>query len=193
MIRVTSEDGESAVDLLGENDAGKFVRHGHGTEREELRGAFAGVIGPAVGWADGEDDELAAFVALAPEPPGEGLRCHLLTALVEEDEHGGGASALVFDCLPESLFGAETWRVDAGLARKKRPDAIEVHVRQLVESLARTRSDGGNSDLHALSVREVRFRHENCATRAPGRPSSPVILIKAIPLGMASNLNGAMV
>jgi len=66
-------------------------------------------------------------------------------------------------------------RVDAGFAGKQRSDAIEVQARQLVESLARTRTDGGNSDLHALSVREVRFRHENCETRAPRWPLFPCL------------------
>ena len=152
MIRVTRQNRERAIDLLGEDDAGKFVRHGHGAERKELRGAFAGVFGSAVSGTDGEDDELAAFVALAAQPPREGLRCHLLTALVEEDEHGGGAGALVFDCVPQRVFGAEERRVDAGFAGKQRSDAIEVHARQLVESLARTRTDGGNSDLHGISL-----------------------------------------
>src|ERR1700728_3311462 len=97
MIRMASEDGEGAIDLFGEDDTGQVVSHGHGAEREELRGTLPGFIGPAVGGTDGEDDELPALVALAAEPLGEFCGGHLFAPFVEEDDERRGAGALAVD------------------------------------------------------------------------------------------------
>jgi hypothetical protein len=150
MIRVSGEDGEGAVDLFAEDDAGEFVGEGHGAEGEERCGALAGILGPAVGGTDGEDDELTALVALAAEPFGEGFRGHLLTALVEEDEHRGGTGALVLDGFPEEIFGAEEGRFDGGFAaaREEWGDAVEVEAGQFVEGVTGARADGGDPELH---------------------------------------------
>jgi len=150
MIRVAGEDGEGTVDLFAEYDAGEFVGEGHGAEGKPLRGAFAGVFRPAVGGTDGEDDELAALVALAAEPLGEGFRGHLLAALVEEDEHWCGAGAFALDGFPESVFGAKDRRVESGFgaAGEQRCDAIEVETGQVLEGVARACTDGGDPELH---------------------------------------------
>ena len=51
---MAGEDGDRAVDLLGEHDAGELVGKGDESEREQEVGALAGGVGPAVGRADGE-------------------------------------------------------------------------------------------------------------------------------------------
>jgi len=70
---VAGEDGEGAVDLLGEDEAGEVVGQGDEAEGEQEVGAGAGQRGPAVGRADGEDDALRAGIAEADEVFGEVL------------------------------------------------------------------------------------------------------------------------
>jgi len=54
MVRMALEDGERAVDLLEQHDAGKFVWEGHLPEREVGVGGLAHSIAEAVRRADGE-------------------------------------------------------------------------------------------------------------------------------------------
>jgi len=57
---MAGEDGEGAIDLLGQNDAGEFVGESHRTKREERVGAEASGRRPSVGRSDGEDERLDA-------------------------------------------------------------------------------------------------------------------------------------
>ena len=68
---MAGEDGEGAVELLGENDAGELVRQGDGAEGEQEIGAGAGLAGPTVGGTDGEDEIPRGGVAVAAEKRGE--------------------------------------------------------------------------------------------------------------------------
>ena len=91
---MAGEDGEGAVDLLGEDGAGELMGQGDGAEGESEAGA--GVRGgrPAVGGTDGEDEGLRAGVAETAEVSGEGFRGELLAAAVEQDEDRSGARGL---------------------------------------------------------------------------------------------------
>jgi hypothetical protein len=211
MIRVASEDRQGAVDLFAEHDACEFVRQRHGAEGEALGGAFARILGPAVCRTDGEDDELPAFVALAAQPFREGLGGHLLAALVEQDEHRCGSTALVLGRLPESIFGSEDRCIGAGLAAprfttagQQRRDAVEIAAGEDVEGIAGPSADGGNPELHGFSVGaasswrsavgEQRVPAVNGAEpRSRLSANAPDILIEASPVGAGSNLYGAMV
>ena len=146
MIRVPGKNGEGAVDLFGDDDAGELVRLSHFSEREEQVGALARLFGPAVGGADGKDDELAACVAFAAQPAGEILRGHLFAVFVEQNEERGGAGPLAFNRVPESVFGTKEWGFHAGLRR--RGDAVEVNAHQVIEAFARARADGSDPDSH---------------------------------------------
>ena len=63
VVWVAGEDGEGAVDLLGEDGAGELVRQGDAAEREEQVRAAAGLGRPAVRRTDGEEDGLRAGVS----------------------------------------------------------------------------------------------------------------------------------
>jgi hypothetical protein len=91
-IGAAGENGEGAVELLGEHDAGEFVRKGHGTERKFLVGALAEVIREAVGVAAEEDEFAGAAVAEFDEPLGEGVRIEVLPGSVEKDDGDGAVS-----------------------------------------------------------------------------------------------------
>jgi hypothetical protein len=52
---VAGEDGKGAIDLLGEDGAGEFVRQGDEAEGKDETGSAARCVGPAVVGADGED------------------------------------------------------------------------------------------------------------------------------------------
>jgi hypothetical protein len=54
MVGVSFPNGEGAVDLLEENDAGEFVGKRHLAQREDEVGRAAGSVREAVGGADSE-------------------------------------------------------------------------------------------------------------------------------------------
>ena len=105
VVGVAGEDGEGAVDLLGEDGAGEFMGQSDVAEREDEAGAGACSGGPAVGGTDGEDKGLCARVAEAAEVGGEFFGGELLAATVEEDEDGGGAGGLAVEPGEECGFG----------------------------------------------------------------------------------------
>ena len=64
VVRMTLEDGERAVDLLKQHDAGEFVREGHLPNREVGVGGLAHCIAEAVRGADGEYQRLGVAVLM---------------------------------------------------------------------------------------------------------------------------------
>ena len=80
---------------------------GDESEGEEEVGAGAGVGGPAVGGADGEDEALGAVVAEPAEAGGEVLGGELLSAAVEQNGVGAGAAGLLIKPFEEEGFGVE--------------------------------------------------------------------------------------
>ena len=114
VVGVSGEDGEGAVELLGEHDAGQLVGKGHGAEGEQQVGALACFRRPSVCGADGEVEMLRAAVALAPKPRGELLRGHLAAASIEQDELCGYAAGFV-ERGDECGLGEELLLLDAGV------------------------------------------------------------------------------
>src|SRR5437016_4453507 len=94
-IGAAEENGQGAVELLGEHDAGKFMGEGHRAEGQCVVGAFAELIREAVGVAAEENDFAGATVAEFAEPPSESVRIEVLSASVEKD-HSGGAIGVEF-------------------------------------------------------------------------------------------------
>ena len=105
VVGVAGEDGECAVELLGEDGSGEFVGQGDRAEGEQEIGAGAGRGGPSVGGADGEDDGLGAGVAEAAEVGGEVLGGELLAGTVEQDKDRGGAGGLAIEPTEERGLG----------------------------------------------------------------------------------------
>ena len=64
VVRIALEDGEPAVDLLEQHDAGEFVWEGHLPEREVGVGGLARCIAEAVRGADGEYQWLGVAVLM---------------------------------------------------------------------------------------------------------------------------------
>ena len=62
------QDCTGAVELFGEDEAGEFVGECDGTKRELKSSVGERFGGPAVGWADGEDDVLRALIAAGAKP-----------------------------------------------------------------------------------------------------------------------------
>src|SRR5215831_5377760 len=83
---MTCEDGEGAVDLLGENDAGEFVRHSQRGERNLVLGPGAKVVREAFGVATKKNHFTRAAIAEVAQPAGKLLGGVLLTGGVEKDD-----------------------------------------------------------------------------------------------------------
>ena len=117
VVGVVGEDGEGAVDLLGEDDASQFVGQRDVAEGEDEAGAGAGGCGPTVGGADGEEEGLRAGVAQAAEVGGEFFAGELLAAAVEQDEDRGGACRLAIECGQQGGFGGVVLGLTGEVAR----------------------------------------------------------------------------
>src|SRR6266403_1970229 len=78
-VGAAGEDGEGAVELFGEHDAGELVGESHGAEGKLLVGALAEIFGEAVGVAAKEEQFAGAAVAKFPEPFGEGVRSEIFS------------------------------------------------------------------------------------------------------------------
>src|SRR6266581_8974948 len=72
-IGAAGENGEGAVKLLGEHDAGEFMGKGHGAERKFLMSSLTQIIWKAVGVTAEEDEFTGAAVAEFTEPFGESV------------------------------------------------------------------------------------------------------------------------
>ena len=83
---MAGENGDRAIDLLGENDAGKPMRQGHGTEREHEIGLEHCPEPKTVGAADKEGETLGAAVAKLGEALREGFASELSAAPIETDQ-----------------------------------------------------------------------------------------------------------
>src|SRR5260370_5959479 len=90
-IGAAGQNGEGAVELLGEHDAGEFVREGHGAERKFLVSALTECVREAVSVAAEEDEVAGAAVAKFTEPFGKGARIETLPGSVEKHDSGGAA------------------------------------------------------------------------------------------------------
>ena len=112
-------NGQRAVDLLGEDDAGELVGQRDGAKREHQASARAGGGGPAVGRTDGQHQALRARVAEAADVRGELLRRELLAPAVQQDEDGRGAGGLAIQPCEQRGFGAVGLRL-AGEKREAR-------------------------------------------------------------------------
>jgi hypothetical protein len=89
-VGAAGEDGEGAVELFGEHDAGEFVGVGHRAERKFLVGALSEIFREAVGVAAEENEFAGAAVAEFAEPLGESVRIESFSGGVEKD-CGGSA------------------------------------------------------------------------------------------------------
>src|SRR6266704_681332 len=105
-VGAAGKNGEGAVELLGEHDAGEFVREGHRAERKLLVGALAETFREAIGAAAEKNQFADAAVAELREPFGEGVRIEIFPGGVEEDD-GGGAVGFQFlgDGITVANFG----------------------------------------------------------------------------------------
>ena len=121
VVGVVGEDGEGAVELLGEDYPGEFVGECHGAQGEQQSfsgigcGCGAGLRRPAVGGTDGEDEILGSLVAEAADPLGEVFGGERLAPGVEQDDRGRGAGAHGGYGLGKGGFGAEGFGFDWGV------------------------------------------------------------------------------
>jgi hypothetical protein len=151
VVGVAGEDGEGAVELLGEDDAGQLVGQGDESEREEEVGPGAGGGGPAVGWTDGEDEALGAVVAEAAEASGEVLGGELLAAAVEENGVGVGAAGLLLEPFEEGGFGVEGLGVAGDIAAGALDVICDEAIGRVRLRTGAAWRDCGQSDFHRVA------------------------------------------
>lgn len=107
VIGVSGEDRASAVELLGEDQAGQGVGEGEGAERQQDFGARECSGRPAAGGTDGEDDVLHAVLTVCPQPSSEEFGGHGAAAAIQQDGHGRRSRVLAFEPGEEGVLGLE--------------------------------------------------------------------------------------
>jgi hypothetical protein len=115
VVGVAGQDGEGAVDLLGQYDAGKLVRQGHAAKGKEKIGALACGRRPSAGGTDGEHKPLNALIANASDVRSELLGGVLLAAAIQQNGVGGGTTGLTVYPIEECGLGVEDLRVAGGV------------------------------------------------------------------------------
>ena len=147
VVGVSGEDGECAIELLGEHDAGELVGKGHGAEGEQEGGALAGCGRPAIGGADGEVEMLDARVALVAEPCGELLGRKGTAPCVEKNQLCGCASRF-FECGEKRGLRGEVLLLDGGVVS----ETFAVFLERIVEEAEfLAGGDGRESHTHGFT------------------------------------------
>ena len=90
---MAGEDGEGAVELLGEHDAGEFVRERQRRKRNAFGGAARQRLGKTFRRAAQENDFARAAVAAAAQPRGELRGSNALSRVIEQDDGGPAAES----------------------------------------------------------------------------------------------------
>ena len=125
-----SKDCKCPVDLFAEDDPRELVRQSHGAKGEKRACLSALFVRPAIGGPDGEDDSLAAFIALTAQPPSQFFRRKLSAARIEKNKCRNGARALLVERIEEGLTRPEDYgfdrRVGSGTVHVVRDEGIEV-------------------------------------------------------------------
>jgi len=138
------ENGEGAINLLEENDAGEFVGQRHLAEGDGGGGGFAGLVGETVGRTDGQHERLRVAVLMVLEKLCEIFGGKRLASRVEEDEGVGGMGPHFFAQLQESGFIGEHERLDWSVAG----DALEIFVGEGLDGGIFGFADPGDFEFH---------------------------------------------
>jgi hypothetical protein len=96
-VGAAGENGEGAIELLGEHDAGELVRERQCAKRKLLTGTLADSFRKAVGVAAKENEFACAAIAVLGDPLGQSVGIEILSGGVEEDDGGGAVSVQAFD------------------------------------------------------------------------------------------------
>jgi hypothetical protein len=86
VIGMARENGDRAIELLGQHGTDKLVGPGHGPESEGERRFFEEFATMAVRAADGEDEFGSAGIAPSPDPVGEIPAGQGFSRLVQRDK-----------------------------------------------------------------------------------------------------------
>lgn len=115
VVGVSFEDGEGAVDLFEEHDAGEFVGQCHFAQGKGGGGGLAGGVGKTVGGADGQDQRLGVAILMVFQELGEFLGGELAAAGVEQNDGMRRTGSRFLAEFQEGGFVAERYAFDVGV------------------------------------------------------------------------------
>ena len=158
MIRMPGADGQGAVDLLGGDDGGEFVRQGDPSEGDGEAGATERLGRPAIGRPDGYNELLDAVILHAAECGCKFFRTHLLAAAVGQNEVRCSAPRWTVEMGKKGGFGGE-FTLFAGQITTR---SLDVALQQLgvwFRGWRAPRPDGGEEEIHFLINVRVFGKH----------------------------------
>ena len=149
---MAGQNGESAVHLLGQYDAGQLMRQRHAPKRKKQVGALACDRRPSIRRSDGEHQALNALIADAAELRGELIGRVLLATTIQQDGISWSASGLAIQPIDHRRLRVEQLRV----TRKVSCGALYIVGNQTVARLrfraGAARADGSKGDLHLIEL-----------------------------------------
>src|SRR5277367_3848433 len=165
------EDGEGAIDLLGQDHAREFVRHRERGERDFLPGAGTQFRGKPFGVAAQENYFPRTAVAQIAQPARELLRSELLSGGVQKD-HGGGWLDFQFAQRRGARI-AQLADFDFGVM----PDALNVVAHHGASFLATGLAEHDQADFHVLEICSLYGRHPKRAGETPALQESELLAL----------------
>ncbi len=114
VVWVPGKDCSGTVNLLGKNQSGQGVCHGHWPKRKKQLCTLPGRRGPAVRGTDSKNKVLRALVSAFAHPGREGLGSHLTAAAVKEDGNGGGSTLKLLNPREQRLLVSKAFGTTFG-------------------------------------------------------------------------------
>ena len=146
MVGVPGEDGSGAVKLLGQDEAGQFMRQCHGAEGKQQGGALKRRGAPAIGRAHGKDKRLGCGLPVCVEECREPIRGKRASAWVKQNGTWRGAQFYPGKCVKERGFCAVVGRC----YREVRYRALNVSIHELCHGTGkRTQTNRTELQFHA--------------------------------------------
>ncbi len=156
VVRVAFQDGEGAVNLLQENDAGEFVGDGHLPQRKDASGRFAGLAGKTIRRTDSQNKRVRIAILMILEELGKFFGGERLAAGIKENQSVSRPSAALFTQSEEGGFFGKGHGLDVRITR----DPLEVLRSERLNGWISGLADPGDFQFHRgdLSIWACRLR-----------------------------------
>jgi len=173
VVRMTSQNGQGAVHLLGHYNPSQLMRQGNAAQRQKKIGTLASSPRPPICRANSEHKTLRALVAKTPNQSCDLVRGGLLTSAIEQNRMGRRSASLAVQPFEQCCLRHK----DLRLTRHITPRPFNVIGQQPFGSLIlrTTRRNRSKSQPHTLSLPSTISIAESTSSISclPSKPFSP--------------------
>ena len=146
MVRVSLQDGERPIELFQQNDARQFMGDSHFSKRQGEICMISGVLGKAVGGANGEYERRGIPILMASNELRQFFGSDLLSAGIEQDEVAAGIFGFAAAEFQQCRFVFERRALDFGVLL----EALQVFIGERLDCRAFRLADPCDCKFHGL-------------------------------------------